>query len=335
MLGRQLDYGNVIVRTFVGKLEFDYVDHPVQASEMIREHWERAKSRGVQAQKAAMKNAIRAKLGMTVQVQKEDDLPPIVIEDPRAQRRSMIWTVLSNLFKLRVESSGTVIYHKHWVVLLGQVWQPVGLFLILFAWLVTRIVIVATSPELTFIKTTADGRVTLDTPLLALPLLMLPCIIWAIWQYVDWKNDIFMVTPDEIIDIDKKPLGTEERRAAQLDNILSTEYKRIGLVGNIFNFGTVYIAVGGSKLEFQDVMDPAGVQADINRRRMARLAKKSEETANVERERMATWIAAYHQNQGEFSAPIPIPTDNGSSEATDHSEDIQNPGEDLTDDLSE
>jgi hypothetical protein len=160
-------------------------------------------------------------------------------------------------------------------------------------------------------------------------------VLWAIWQYVDWKNDIFMVTPDEIIDIDKKPLGTEERRAAQLDNILSTEYKRIGLVGNIFNFGTVYIAVGGSKLEFQDVMDPAGVQADINRRRMARLAKKSEETANVERERMATWIAAYHQNQGEFSAPIPIPIDDTKHESSEESDNIQNPGEDLADDLSE
>jgi hypothetical protein len=33
---------------------------------------------------------------------------------------------------------------------------------------------------------------------------------------------------------------------------------------------------------------------------MARLAKKSEETANVERERMSSWIAAYHQNRDEF-----------------------------------
>jgi hypothetical protein len=242
----------------------------------------------------------------------------------------MFWTVFSNLFKLRVESSGTVIYHKHWVVLLGQVWQPVGLFLILFFWLITRIVIIASSAELTFLKLKADGGFIPDTPVLVLPVLMLPCVLWAIWQYVDWKNDIFMVTPDEIIDIDKKPLGTEERRAAQLDNILSTEYKRVGLVGNIFNFGTVHIAVGGSKLEFQDVMDPAGVQADINRRRMARLAKKSEETANVERERMATWIAAYHQNQGEFNAPIPIPTEDETNE-TREADEIQNPGEDLAD----
>jgi hypothetical protein len=116
-----------------------------------------------------------------------------------------------------------------------------------------------------------------------------------------------MVTPDEILDLDKTPLGTEERRSAQIESILSTEYKRIGLIGYLFNYGTVYIVVGGTKLEFQDVLDPAGVQADINRRRMARIAKKNEDTANVERERMAVWLAAYHQNINEFEMPLSVP----------------------------
>ena len=100
----------------------------------------------------------------------------------------------------------------------------------------------------------------------------------------------------------KTPLGTEERRTAQIENILSTEYKRNGLMGYFLNYGTVEIVVGGSKFEFQDVLDPARVQADINRRRMARIAKKNEDTANDERERMATWIAAYHQNINDFDA---------------------------------
>ncbi|HMU94956.1 MAG TPA: cyclic nucleotide-binding domain-containing protein, partial [Anaerolineales bacterium] len=43
-VGRVLDYGNVIVRTFVSRLEFDYVDHPNQAADMIREYWERTKA---------------------------------------------------------------------------------------------------------------------------------------------------------------------------------------------------------------------------------------------------------------------------------------------------
>ena len=144
----------------------------------------------------------------------------------------------------------------------------------------------------------------------------LPLTGWLVWEYLDWSNDIFKVTPEEIIDLDKTPLGSEERRSAQIENILSTEYQRIGLMGYLLNYGTVYITVGGTKLEFQDVLDPAGVQADINRRRMARIAKKSEDTANVERERMAVWLAAYHQNVSEFTdTPKPSMED-----------DMKNPG---------
>ena len=50
-IGRILDYGNVSVRTFVGSIRFDYVDHPSQAADMIREYWERTKATGTQAQK--------------------------------------------------------------------------------------------------------------------------------------------------------------------------------------------------------------------------------------------------------------------------------------------
>ena len=67
MIGRALDFGNVIVRTFVGKLEFDYVDHPAQAADMIREYWERAKSVTTRTQMDVMKTTIRQKLGLPVE----------------------------------------------------------------------------------------------------------------------------------------------------------------------------------------------------------------------------------------------------------------------------
>lgn len=305
MIGRALDYGNVAVRTFVGNIKFDYVDHPNQAADMIREHWERTKSKGTQAQKDAMKNAIRAKLGLTVIKKPQEELPPIVAaEDKEVQKKGLIRIVLSNLFKLRVEDGGTVTYHKHWFVLLQQMGRPLLFFLGLVALMIIRIVSLYNNPNEPVLEKLESGGYRPDTILVTIPLLMLPFIGWMIWEYVDWKNDIFLVTPDEIVDLDKTPLGTEERRSAQMESILSTEYKREGLIGYLLNFGNVYIVVGGSKLEFQDVLDPAGVQADINRRRMVRLAKKSEDSAIVERERMATWLAAYHQNLNEFDAPV-------------------------------
>ena len=111
---------------------------------------------------------------------------------------------------------------------------------------------------------------------------------------------MFQVTQDQIVDLDKTPFGTEKPQAAQLENILGTEYKRIGLLGNMFNFGTVYITVGGTQLAFEDVSDPATVQSDIDRRRMVRMAKANESKVAAERDRMAEWLAAYNENADEF-----------------------------------
>jgi CRP-like cAMP-binding protein len=301
MIGRALDYGHISVRTFVGNIRFEYVDHPNQAGELIRELWERSKTKGVQAQKDAMKNAIRAKLGLPIIKAPDEPLPPIVPEDKNLSRKSLLRIVISNLFKLRTEDGGTVIYHKHWIVLLQQASRPLIFFLVLLGLMISRAWNLAQDPNNFLFERLETGGFRPDTIFVTIPLLMLPFIGWMVWEYIDWNNDIFKVTPDEIMDIDKKPLGTEERRAAQIENILSTEYKRVGLMGYLFNDGTVYISVGGTKLSFQDVLDPAGVQADINRRRMARIAKKSDESANVERERMAVWLAAYHQNASEFT----------------------------------
>jgi uncharacterized membrane protein YdbT with pleckstrin-like domain len=127
-----------------------------------------------------------------------------------------------------------------------------------------------------------------------------PFAIWFIYKVLDWSNDKFEVTNEQIIDIDRKPFGTESRNAAQLESILGTNYVRRGLIGNIFNFGTVYITVGGSKLAFEDVMDPATVQSDIDRRRMARKQQKDEAVVNAERERMAEWLATYHRSAPGF-----------------------------------
>ncbi|MFN8413872.1 MAG: hypothetical protein U0Z26_15940, partial [Anaerolineales bacterium] len=93
----------------------------------------------------------------------------------------------------------------------------------------------------------------------------------------------------------------------QIENILSTSYKRSGFIATMFNYGTVFISVGGNQLDFQDVIDPAGVQADINRRRMARIAKKNEDAGSADRDRFANWLAAYHQNLNDFNAPVIVP----------------------------
>ena len=292
-LGRILDYGDVIVRTFVGRIPFSHVDHPNQAARMIEEYWMRTRSAAVSMEKEAMKDELRKKLGIPIppKPKSEFDAP---VAAPPARRSSLLRLLGANTLKLRYESGDTVIYRKHWVVLVLEAWMPVlGMIatLILF---IQRLVQLALSPTEAFIS--LSGGITVDVWSGAVFMILLVFIGWFIYRVMDWSNDQFIVNAEQIIDVDREPFGTEKRNAAQLENILGTEYQRIGILGNIFNFGTVYITVGGTKLAFENVLDPAAVQSDINRRFAARRAKNERDKVAKERERMAEWLATYHLN---------------------------------------
>jgi CRP-like cAMP-binding protein/uncharacterized membrane protein YdbT with pleckstrin-like domain len=295
MTGRILDYGNVIVRTFVGAIPFKHVNHPNQAAHMVEEYWNRTKEVSQAIEKQAFKDALRQRLGLLKPAKAEaaPTKPEKTPTFPRFYRPNLLKIIGANLFKLRFEEGNTITYRKHWIVLLRQVGWPSVFLLILLGLDIARLISLTQVPGL-------GWKMFSDTIVVSLPLLMIPFFAWWLYQYIDWTNDIFRVTGDQIMDIDRKPFGTEERRAAPLDNILSTEYKRTGFIGYMFNFGTVYISVGGTKMAFEDVMDPAGVQSDIDRRRMARIEAKKQAELAAERDRMASWMAAYHTNVEEI-----------------------------------
>ena len=301
--GRILDYGDVIVRTFVGRIIFNNVDHPEQAARMIEEYWARTREAAVGMEKEAMKNAIRKRLGIAIPPQPKpfgtvQEAPPA----PKRQPSKLIALLGLDALKLRYETGDSVIYRKHWLALIMQAWMPLaGIFAVL-ALLLTRLWRLAFDPTASFIS--FAGGINIDTWSMVFFLAMFPFIVWLIYEIADWSNDKYQVTAEQIIDLDKKPFGTETRNAAQLDSILGTEYKRIGILGNLFNYGTVYITVGGSKFAFEDVMDPPAVQSDIDRRRMARTAKKKETEVSLERERMADWLATYHHSAEDFRKEV-------------------------------
>ena len=304
-VGKILDYGNVNIRTFVGKIVFANVNHPVEAGKMVEEYWNRTKEYAVGVEKEAMKNAIRKRLGLPLPklapgFGEPAPIPKAVVPPPK--RSSSALTILkfigANTLKLRYEEGDNVIYRKHWVVLVLESWISVlgaaGSMLLFLA----RLIQLAFLPDEAFIY--FQGGVSIDVWSLAFLIASLPFVGWFVYQVADWSNDRFEVTNDQIIDVDRKPFGTEVRNAAPLENILGTFYERKGFLGYIFNYGTVYITVGGTKLAFEGVMDPASVQSDIDRRRMVRSAKQNEAKLASERDRMAEWIATYHRASEDF-----------------------------------
>ena len=298
LLGRSLDYGDVVVRTFVGKIIFRNVSHPRQAQYMIEEYWNRTKEQAVGVEKEAMKVALRQKLGLPVPTPPPAP-PPKQADFPRQRGVSRILRYFgADRLRLRYEEGDSVVYRKHWFILLRQAWPPLLGVLSIMGLFFYRLYLLFRSDTEAFVS--LQNGLSVDAWAGALVILFFPMLAWLIYQVVDWSNDVFQVTNEQIIDLDKKPLGTQTRNVSQLENILGTESKRVGILGELFNFGTVYITVGGTKLAFEDVIDPATVQSDIDRRRMAQAARKREKETAAERDRLAEWLAAYHLNADRF-----------------------------------
>lgn len=299
MVGRILDHGDVVVRTFVGAIPFKHVHHPHQVAHMVEEYWQRTQQVSEQTEKTAFKAALRQRLGL-LEPSQEEKAPPKEEKKIDARQPNFLKVFIANLFKQRIEEGDTITYRKHWFVLIKQVLTPSVILASLLGLTAVRLYTIVISPDLTLVQVFSDGTLGLDTSAVSLPLLMIPILGWWIYKYSDWTNDIYRVTGDRILDIDKKPFGTEKRRAAPLDNILSTRYERIGLLGYILNFGTVYIDIGSAQFAFEDVLDPAIVQSDIDLRRLKRISSKKATEQETERNRMADWMATYHQNVDEF-----------------------------------
>jgi hypothetical protein len=280
--GRMLGYGDVIVRTFVGKIVFHHVGHPDEVVALVRQYWERTRDFSRRSNIDALKDAIRSKLGLAA------PQPPPAAPKPAIKplyKPGLFQILGMNLFKLKFEDSGTIIYRKHWIVLMRQTFVPGAATLGCLAWLLWSVF----GGPLTW--------TTFDTVLL---IFLLLAFLWWLYQYVDWSNDIFQVTADQVLDIDRTPLGQVKKNVAPLDNILNLEARRDGFLQVMFNYGNVYITVGGAQLIFEDVMDPPAVQQDIDRRRVARREKQEQDRAAVERDRLAEFFAMYHTNAEGF-----------------------------------
>jgi CRP-like cAMP-binding protein len=289
--GRILDYGDLIVRTIVGNsLTLRNIDHPYQAAALIEEHWRRSQESSRRMEESEMRDALRARLiqGPTKPLAVGGIVakPPPKL-DPYKGIRSR-----RTLFSVRFEDKAVVTYRKNIIVLFQQTWKPLLLFLVLLAIPVVDVFIKAFS--------FADLFSSLGNELLLFIwfVFLLIAFGWLAYEYVDWSNDIFQVTADQIMDIDKKPLGEVTSDIAALDNVLSIEYEQLGLTQLLFNYGTVYITIGGGKkMAFEDVFNPSVVQQDIERRRLERVAKKEADRIKAERERMVDWFAAYYHGE--------------------------------------
>jgi len=290
-LGNLIGYSDVTVRTFVGPISFKKVAYAPQIAGMIEAYWQRSKVSELADDAEEMRKALKRKLFGEDAIPFEEALTepmhPGARQPAGEARETTFWEWLfADFLKLRFETGGVVTYRKHWLILIKHTFIPL---ILLISGIVFGSAILANAIKLTD-----------RTPLLILTLIYLVVIFgWLMYNYVDWRNDIYQLSDDQVIDLERKPLGKENRRSAPLESILSIEYERKGILAMLFNFGTVYITVGNTKLSFDFVYHPSDVQQDIFARMGSHMEEKRKIAVAQERERVSGWFKVYHDETKE------------------------------------
>ncbi len=290
-LGRRLNYGSVIVKTFTGEITFRNLKEPQRMVEFIREYRDRIQKGSERREKRKIDREIRHRLGWENEGKAAGDFEGSTrapVEDDQEKKIRFLQKFFGNFFKMRFEEGDVITYRKYWPTLFGKIWLPTVLIFILFIGMGIIINVFIAG------QTSAQAAEILLAVCLALILLVL--IPWWIYRYIDWRNDIYQVTDKSIIDVERKPLGTEVKKAAPIENILSLEHERVGFLGYMLNYGLVTINVGETQFVFRNVHEPARIQQDIFNRIYALRREKEKIDAAKQRQRFVDVIEVYHQN---------------------------------------
>ena len=289
--GRMLHYGSVDVRTYTGSILMRNMANPDIFEAFLRGHRERAYNRNRELEILKMKETLANRFKMDEQgLVPTKPTPPLksTVEPPKPSSPTFS-DFLDTFFKMRYEQNGVITYRKHWFVLIRKTWAPMLGFFILLGFTAYLTYAYQVLQEQWFF----NGIIWSGIILLLLGI----DLFWWGYNYLDWSNDIYRITPEQILDIEKKPLGKEEKKTASLDSILSVEHERKGLIQLIFNYGSVTINVGQTQFVFHGVAYPDQVHQDISAFMEARLRKKQEQEFERERERMADWLSVYRKQE--------------------------------------
>ncbi len=295
-LGYFLGYSNVIVRTYIGDIRFERVGHARTIGKLIETNWARSKRVDLELDAREIRKALRQKFGKEAENITAKDLQvELGTVEPAPKEVNFFQWLFGDFVRVRHEVGGTITYRKHWLILLQKLILP------LFALVLSIIFVVA-------IITHNLVQVDYTMGLVAGYFLIFVAAGMLVYQYVDWRNDLFQLTPNQVIDLDRKPFGRESRRSAPLENILSIEYERRGFIPMLFNYGTVYITVGNTQLTFDNVYQPSVVQQDIFTRMGEHAKERDDRNTMLERERVAQWFKVF-QEEAERGLTIPPPSE--------------------------
>ncbi|HEY3290392.1 MAG TPA: PH domain-containing protein [Anaerolineae bacterium] len=280
------------------RIRFENISNPDEVLAILNGQLDRARVAYHATQRAHIRLDLRRELGLAPPVPVvQKTAPPIRTVTPRInyginpkilrQQLEMVRNTL--LPRLRLVKGTDIIYRKHWLQLLESISTPALLSVLYFGLLLLIRMSSDSLSELIFTYPIVIAVVVIGFGLL----------FGLVYQYEDWRNDIYILTPERLIDIYRSPfaLSGMSRQDAKLENIQDVRSVTHGVLDNLFNVGDVIIQTAGAegKLTFERVYNPRQVQRDILDRRDAFETTQREKEATQRRKEMTEWLGIYNE----------------------------------------
>jgi hypothetical protein len=258
--GYWLDYGTIMVESsgLGRRIIFPMAEKPEVMTQMIDAQRRRVQNeRSTPGYEGLVKRHV---------LRHEGALPP---PPPIALRAFHRPRVLGWLFYENPEineDTGVITWRPHWVIAFGELVAPMLLLLL-------GIVLI--------VITLSAGFFNAFWVVLTGAALAIICLAWALYRYMDTREDELVLTTQNIVDREKTPFGPELRRSADLRAIQNVNYTT-SLIGRLLGYGTVIVQTAGkdARLEFEYIPNPRGAVGQIYDYRGRFLAGERERSLN-------------------------------------------------------
>ncbi len=280
-----LDYANIRIQTAGGggHISFTYLHRPEAAQQQILQQRTRLTGEAREERRAAIRYEIEKAIRRPGEPPPTPPPAPKILAPPvpTSKPPRTFLQRLGEVAQLRLEREGQIIWRKHWLVLLSQISRPALVAIagiLLFSWIRNLTLAPCVRP--------------------ALVIVIVGGILWVIWEWMDWGNDLYILTPTNIIDIESLPFKLKEsRREGGLDRIQDIEIVLPSFWSNLLNIGNIRIktAAAGGDFTFDRVYDPRGVQRDVFRQ-LARYRRQQDlQQRQRQFEDMSQWFSVYSE----------------------------------------
>ena len=280
-----LYFGDVVNQTAgtLGTVRFIGIRKPRKAQAIIYALMKGARQRRAAPAEEDPLREIREVLGLPP---REEIPPPPEAEELRWEserpRREQWGLVLRRLFLAEPRlGENQIVWRKHWWALLEALIQPLFVLIVVASlWLISA-TLFTYSPWIDML----------------FGLALVGVFIWVAWRTLDWYNDLYVLTDERVVDIEKVPLLAEERREARLDRIQDVRYDQPTIIYRILNFGHVWLETAGEigRFTFDYIPHPREVQAEIFRRLTAFRQRAEQRQREAGQEALLELLGRYHQ----------------------------------------